>query len=140
MGENILLEGANTEIEPSDILAHRSDIVIRRPQQRHASVLISRVFSMDTGAIRDVSLLKLVRGELEIEAYSRSLLISHLEKRFVSFPLLMFIDDFGLYRNMYRALIGIYVMLADLLIKERQKPTNAYTLTSVRIVRALKMS
>ena len=74
---------------------------------------------MDIGAIRDVSLLKLVWGELEVEAYSRSLLISHLENGIVSFPLLMFIDDFGLYHNMYRALTGIYVMLAGLPIKER---------------------
>jgi hypothetical protein len=127
--ENILLEGANTEIKLSNILAHRSDIAIKRLQQCYTSVLISRVFSVDTGATRDVSLLKPVRGELEVEAYSRLLLILYLEKGIISFLLIIFIDDFGLYCNMYRALKSIYVMPAGLLIKERQRPTNAYTLT-----------
>ncbi|ELR08630.1 hypothetical protein GMDG_08648 [Pseudogymnoascus destructans 20631-21] len=29
-----------------------------------------------------------------------------------SLPLIMFIDDFGLYRNMYRSITGIYMMPA----------------------------
>jgi hypothetical protein len=92
-------------------------------------VSISRVFSIDINTIRDVSLLNPVRGELEVEAYGRSALISHLKNRVISFPLLMFIDDFGLYHNMYRALTGIYIMPTDLLIRERKRPTNAHTLT-----------
>lgn len=40
-----------------------------------------------------------------------------------------FLDGFGLYRNMYRSLIGFYVSNARLLLKERKRRTNLILLT-----------
>jgi DNA gyrase/topoisomerase IV subunit A len=41
----------------------------------------------------------------------------------------MFIDDFRLYRNIYRAIKGIYLTLANLDYIERRKPTNQFVVT-----------
>lgn len=40
-----------------------------------------------------------------------------------------FLDSFGLYRNIYRSLIGFYVSNARLLLKERKRRTNLILLT-----------
>lgn len=40
-----------------------------------------------------------------------------------------FTDDFGLYRNIYRALIGLYIINAAFTILERRRRTNIFPLT-----------
>ncbi len=40
-----------------------------------------------------------------------------------------FLDVFGLYRNIYRALIGVYFILAGLSIVERNRTINVISLT-----------
>lgn len=40
-----------------------------------------------------------------------------------------FLDGFGLYRNIYRSLIGFYISNARLLLKERKRRTNLILLT-----------
>lgn len=44
-------------------------------------------------------------------------------------PLYFYIDAFSLYRNMYRALIGMYLFLAPLTNKERRRRANIIPLT-----------
>jgi hypothetical protein len=46
----------------------------------------------------------------------------------LSFSLVVFIDEFGLYRNVYHSVSGIYAMPAALCGLERQKSKNAFTL------------
>ncbi|KAE8164620.1 hypothetical protein BDV40DRAFT_310810 [Aspergillus tamarii] len=46
-----------------------------------------------------------------------------------SVPFLQFIDDFGIHRNMYRALKGFYIIPAGLCYKERRLLANIFTLT-----------
>lgn len=43
-------------------------------------------------------------------------------------PLLTFIDAFGLYRNLYRSLIGIYFIIAALNAYERDRRANVFPL------------
>lgn len=43
--------------------------------------------------------------------------------------LLFYIDVFGLYRNIYRALIGVYLFVARLTNKERSRRANIIPLT-----------
>lgn len=55
---------------------------------------------------------------------------SHVTKiKVYSLPLINFIDGFGLYRNMYRSIIGFYFTLAGLLYKERMWRTNVIPFT-----------
>lgn len=44
-------------------------------------------------------------------------------------PIINFIDDFGLYCNIYRALIGLYIINATFTILERRRRTNIFPLT-----------
>ena len=48
---------------------------------------------------------------------------------FVSFPYLLFVDDFGIHRNMYRALKAFYLIPACLSYDERRKLANVFTIT-----------
>ena len=47
----------------------------------------------------------------------------------ISVPLLTFIDGFGLYRNMYRSLMGIYLIIAAFSFKEKTRCSNILPLT-----------
>lgn len=44
-------------------------------------------------------------------------------------PLLSFINTFGLYRNIYRSLIGIYYIPAAMNTRKRTRRTNCFALT-----------
>jgi hypothetical protein len=74
-----------------------------------------------------------LRGELELEVFGRA----HLERfdrsqsqfKIVSLPLLTFIDGFGLYRNAYRTLMGMYFNFGSLSFQERTRRANVVPLT-----------
>lgn len=74
-----------------------------------------------------------IRGQLEIETYGRTFLLQKMavpgSNRAVSMPLFTFIDGFGLYRNMYRALMGFYFVNASLNHVERARRANVTPLT-----------
>jgi hypothetical protein len=69
-----------------------------------------------------------IRGELELLTYGRE----HLEqfdtkisgRKTISVPLMTFIDGFGLYRNAYRSIMGIYLIPAALSFQERARALN----------------
>lgn len=44
-------------------------------------------------------------------------------------PLITFIDAFGLYRNSYRSLIGVYFIIAAMNSRERNRRANMFLLT-----------
>lgn len=72
-----------------------------------------------------------IRGQLEIETYGRDCLLQQLTgpARTLSLPFFCFIDGFGLYRNMYRTIMGYYVVNASLNNVERARRTNVTPLT-----------
>lgn len=47
----------------------------------------------------------------------------------MSLPLITFIDAFGLYRNSYRSLIGIYFIITALNVRKRDRRANVFPLT-----------
>jgi hypothetical protein len=70
------------------------------------------------------------RGELEVKEYGREHLVKTFEaNKCLSVPYQLFIDGFGLYRNMYRSIMGIYMIPACLTAVERAKETNMYPIT-----------
>lgn len=74
-----------------------------------------------------------VRGELELNHFGRKQLISKFCRNdgivVTSVPLCFYMDAFGLYRNMYRALMGVYLFVAALTNKERGRRANIIPLT-----------
>ena len=51
------------------------------------------------------------------------------EDEVISCPILVFIDGFGLYRNSYRSLIGVYAIVAGLTAEDRNRQANVFPLT-----------
>ncbi|ELR05673.1 hypothetical protein GMDG_07516 [Pseudogymnoascus destructans 20631-21] len=47
--------------------------------------------------------------ELEIEAYGRAWIVDAFWDTFISLPMITFMDAFGLFRNRYRSMMGIYM-------------------------------
>lgn len=73
-----------------------------------------------------------VRAELELSEFTRDHFVKKFNKKVhhvISFPLLMFIDGFGLYRNMYRSLMGVYMIPASFLFQEHNRRANVLPLT-----------
>lgn len=88
----------------------------------------------NTPSIRLVQQDDPVRSELELNYFSQKQLVSKFYIRkdgivVTSMPLYFYIDAFRLYRNMYRALIGVYLFIAILPNKERGRRANIIPLT-----------
>lgn len=74
------------------------------------------------------------RAELELKVYGRELYANEWDSTapgvlpVVSFPMLTFIDGFGVYRNSYRTLMGLYFTPAALTADERLRPGSIFPL------------
>ena len=95
---------------------------------RYDSFIIRRIFNRGKMLLRPLNLSSPIRGELEIVEFGRQYLIDTLTNS-VSVPLMCFMDAFGLYRNMYRSLLGIYFIFAGLTVNERKRRSNVFPLT-----------
>ena len=129
----VLWEDLRDMVQTCNIIKHVPDIQVARylnkpwaPDSRWA---VRFVFNLSRSMFRPIAQMSALRAELEIEAFGRSYLESMLRENVTSFPLLIFIDDFGLYRNMYRSLTGIYAVSAGLSARDRQKSINAHCIT-----------
>ncbi|KAI1104417.1 hypothetical protein F4804DRAFT_332300 [Jackrogersella minutella] len=75
-----------------------------------------------------------IRAELELLVYGRQHFrewdqrASHPSIPVISIPLLTFIDGFGLYRNVFRTLLGYYLTPAGMNSKDRKKRENTFPL------------
>ena len=90
---------------------------------------IRRVLNSRDNRVRPLCQMHQTRGELEIEHFDREQLAEAFSRPHISFPYLLFIDDFGVHRNMYRALKAFYLIPACLSYSERRKVANVFTLT-----------
>ena len=81
--------------------------------------------------MRALSLSVSLQGELETETYEKNYNFVSSSQDYVvkSFPMLVFIDAFGLYRNMYRFILGWYSIPAALNVKDRNRRSNVFVLT-----------
>lgn len=81
------------------------------------------------GEVRPLRMMHQTLGELEVQHFGREYVEEAFGKPHVSFPYLLFIDGFGIHRNMYRSLKAFYLIPAALPYKERRKIANIFTLT-----------
>lgn len=99
---------------------------------RDADYIIRYILNHETARLRPIRLSNPHRAELEIQTFGRDALISRFTQQHVwSLPMKIFIDAFGLYRNMYRSILGVYALLAFLPdhIANRQSSVIPITLT-----------
>jgi hypothetical protein len=69
-----------------------------------------------------------VEISIEVLYYNRAALESFKGDNLISLLFILFIDDFSIYKNIYRALKGFYIILASLNYKERRKSLNKFIL------------
>jgi hypothetical protein len=92
---------------------------------------IRRIIDLAISDWKSIRFTHPIRGDLEVMHYSRQSIESFASSSFPcrSLPLILFVDEFGVYRNMYRALKGFYISPANVEFQERRKPGNQFTLT-----------
>lgn len=87
------------------------------------------VYNSQIKQLRPINFLAFVKAELKIEAFGQEYLALQLAANVKFFFLMIFIDGFGLYQNIYCSLTGVYAMPAALSTTDYQKSSNAHTLT-----------
>lgn len=71
-----------------------------------------------------------LRGEMEIMVFGREYLLEHFTNpEIISLPMFLFSDAFGLFRNMYRSLLGLYLIPQFLPRDLRTRRSNLLPLT-----------
>lgn len=83
---------------------------------RFDKFILMRIIDLPTGVLRPLNQSSPPRGELEIVTFGRSHLLDIFkrDRQSLSLPFFLFIDGFGLYRNMYKSLMGIYAIPTNL--------------------------
>ncbi|ELR10244.1 hypothetical protein GMDG_04632 [Pseudogymnoascus destructans 20631-21] len=135
----MLLAEDNFEFVLEDDILNRIDMTITYnfesgiPGSQNAAFdpksQIRQIFNEKRGDIRPAIQSHPHIAELEIRAHGRQWLTELLQRGFISAPLIMFIDVFGLYRNMYRSLTGVYFSLAGQTLRARMHRANVFVLT-----------
>lgn len=108
---------------------YKSRVPRQRPRPDSNNYFIRRIVNSLIIKIRPVLQIAALRSKLEILQYSREYLLrtfAKLGQKVYSLLFYVFIDRFGLYRNMYRKLDTFYIILARLSFQERTRRTNVY--------------
>ncbi|OJD21432.1 hypothetical protein ACJ73_07228 [Blastomyces percursus] len=109
-----------------------SDFDLSVEYEGRGQYFLRRVMRTKTGVVEVWPYCKSspIRAELEISAHGRDLLenIFCSDIQVISLPYQLFVDGFGLYRNMYRSSMSFY-MIPALSAVERSKRNNIFTLT-----------
>jgi hypothetical protein len=130
-GSYILLEDKDLEFEESDILCRVHMQLYRGSSLSPSAPIIYEVFNWKRQCLRSSLQLHTLRAELEIETFGREHLSGFSARHQLtrSIPMLLFIDGFGVHRNMYCSLKAFYMIPAGLSYSERRKVGNIFTLT-----------
>lgn len=111
---------------------YKSRVPRQRPRPDSNNYFIRRIVNSLTIKIRPILQMAALRSKLEILQYSREYLLrtfAKLGQKVYSLLFYVFIDRFGLYRNIYRKLDAFYIILARLSFQERTRRTNVYLVT-----------
>lgn len=96
--------------------------------------LIRRKYNQAKGRIYPIVKSAPVRGDIEIEEFTRQALVDTLVHRsddadILTIPLILFADGFGLYRTLHKSIMGIYLSIAALPREQRLRQMNIMPLT-----------
>ncbi|KAJ5146644.1 uncharacterized protein N7515_001208 [Penicillium bovifimosum] len=138
--ELILLEDDEVLLTEDEVLGREPDVfhdrqfkivpgmIVRRPPS--STFTICRVYKKSGNTVRALQQTHAIRGELEIAQYGRQHLVDTLSsQRCVSVPYQTFMDGFGLYRTMYRSIMGVYMIPSCVPVAERAKRSNVLPIT-----------
>ena len=136
---DIMLLSEHSIIGEQMILSRQTNITMHytnAPLPQPTSVddqLICRSMINEKGWLQPLAFSAPHRAELELDYYGRDFFFSHFDAQkgsaCLSLPYLLFLDGFGVYRNSYRSLMGVYIMLATLSFSERMRRANVFSIT-----------
>jgi len=135
--ELFLVEDRCIQLPAANVIAQEKDIhvdrVYKTGDEEHipypAPFVVWNVLNLTLNTIWPLNLLSPVRGELEVEYFTRQYIIQNFKPGMISLPYLLYEDEFGLYRNMYRSLLGIYLTPAGLSAREQTQRSNIFPIT-----------
>ena len=96
--------------------------------ESESNFLIKKI--LKNSILRFICHISSLRAELKIKKFIRNHFVKNFDRQeciFVS--LLIFIDDFEFYRNSYRTLMKIYVIVTALIFKKRIRRINVFFFT-----------
>lgn len=134
--ELYLLEGQFHKITPSMIVRRISVWFKSHCDDRYTGpdYFVNTIVNAAQSKVRSAELRYPLIAENELRVYGRAMLQNHFVQRgsgrpILSIPTLLFVDGFGLYRNNYRSLLGMYLCAANLPVRYRRLPRNHAVLT-----------
>ena len=135
----VLLQSTYSFLEESAIIRRHETIIMDYSDESlsqrapGSDLLIARSLLDENGWIQLVRFSAPLRAELELKVYERDYFCNNLDQakgnRCISLPFMLFIDGFGLYRNAYRSLMGVYMQIAAFSFHERMRRANVFPLT-----------
>ena len=90
---------------------------------------IKRMINLNFHIVRFVQYIHSIKKKLKILKYEREYLKKIVTKFRIFLSYLLFIDDFEIHKNMYRALKTFYIISICFFYVERKKVINVFTLT-----------
>ena len=90
---------------------------------------IQRILHVKNFNVRFLQQFFQIHDEFKIIYFDREMLAEVFDKLHIFFSYFLFIDDFDVHRNMYRALKTFYFISTYLFYKKRRKIVNIFTLT-----------
>ena len=137
--ELIIHEGNISYLSESQVISRKDNVILDYQFQNGLSdeildfpdkLFVRRALDLHMNSVDPLHLTSPLRAELEISHYGREKLVRTFDSdRVISVPYQLFIDGFGLYRNMYRSLMGIYMIPACFSAADRNKINNIYPIT-----------
>lgn len=126
--EIVFIENVVQYIRVNQILTRRIDMILFKNEFFSSFTFISirQIYNVLTQKIRFIEFLQSIRAELKIKIFGRDYLIVQLLNKVKSLSMIIFVNEFEFYRNMYRILTDVYAVPAELTINERQKSRNVY--------------
>lgn len=110
-----------------------------RPESQEAPAssggFIRRLWKVEQHKLINLCHVPPIRAELELKHWTRTYFVDNFvsgtssKPLCRSVPLMCFLDGFGIYRNMNRSLMGIYLLLANLATTERIRQPNVLPVT-----------
>ena len=114
--ENVTM---NYNFENLKINTHSSNI-------RSDFFMIKRM--LKNSKFRSIYHISSLKIELKIREFTRNHFVQNFRHSCISISLFIFIDDFDLYRNNYRSLMNMYVIVTALIFKKRTRRANVFSL------------
>ncbi|KAI1430453.1 hypothetical protein GGR50DRAFT_690442 [Xylaria sp. CBS 124048] len=138
--ELVLVEDSIIHLHPKRVVRRLSNVLLdyqysSKDHESHqqpctAPYIVRYVWNESDMQVREIRYSSPHRAELELRTFGRKYIVDNFTTReMISLPLHMFVDAFGLYRNMYRSIEGLYYIPQFFDIRIRNRRSSVITAT-----------